>query len=37
MAHRMGAHTIEIDSSHVAMVSHPKAVTNLILDAVDSQ
>jgi pimeloyl-ACP methyl ester carboxylesterase len=26
MAHRMGAHTVEIDSSHVAMISHPKAV-----------
>jgi pimeloyl-ACP methyl ester carboxylesterase len=33
MAHRMGAHTEQIDSSHVAMISHPKAVTELILDA----
>jgi hypothetical protein len=33
MAHRMGAHTVEIDSSHVAMISHPDAVTNLILSA----
>ena len=29
-----GAHTIEIDSSHVAMISHPGAVTDLILGAV---
>ena len=34
MAQRMGAHTIEIDSSHVAMISHPGAVTDLILSAV---
>jgi pimeloyl-ACP methyl ester carboxylesterase len=34
MAQRMGAHTIEIDSSHVAMISHPGAVTDLILGAV---
>jgi pimeloyl-ACP methyl ester carboxylesterase len=33
MAHRMGAHTVEINSSHVAMISHPKAVTDLILEA----
>jgi pimeloyl-ACP methyl ester carboxylesterase len=33
MAHRMGAHTVEINSSHVAMISHLKAVTNLILEA----
>jgi pimeloyl-ACP methyl ester carboxylesterase len=34
MAHRMGAHTVEIDSSHVAMISHPGTVTDLILSAV---
>jgi pimeloyl-ACP methyl ester carboxylesterase len=34
MAERAKAHTVEIDSSHVAMISHPKAVTNLILAAV---
>ena len=28
-AERMGAETVEIDSSHVAMVSHPDAVTEL--------
>ena len=33
MAARMGAHTIQIDSSHVAMISHPDVVTRLILDA----
>jgi pimeloyl-ACP methyl ester carboxylesterase len=33
MAKRMGAHTVEIASSHVAMISHPGAVTELILDA----
>jgi pimeloyl-ACP methyl ester carboxylesterase len=30
---RMGAAVVEIDSSHVAMVSHPDAVINLILRA----
>src|SRR6202011_1872876 len=29
-AQRMGATTVEITSSHVAMVSHPDAVTDLI-------
>ncbi len=33
MARRMGAHTVEIGSSHVAMISHPRAVTRLILAA----
>jgi pimeloyl-ACP methyl ester carboxylesterase len=33
MARRAHAHTVEIDSSHVAMISHPKAVTRLILAA----
>ncbi|MFE9098135.1 alpha/beta fold hydrolase [Streptomyces sp. NPDC007264] len=32
-ARRAGAHTVEIDSSHVAMISHPGAVTDLILRA----
>ena len=32
-AQRMGATTVEIDSSHVAMVSHPDAVVKLIKDA----
>jgi hypothetical protein len=34
MAQRAGATTVEIGSSHVAMISHPGAVTDLILDAV---
>jgi pimeloyl-ACP methyl ester carboxylesterase len=34
-AKRMGATTIELDSSHVAMISHPDEVTDLIQAAVD--
>jgi hypothetical protein len=30
----MGATTIELDSSHVAMISHPDEVTDLIQSAV---
>ncbi len=30
MAARAGSHTVEVDSSHAAMVSHPAAVTQLI-------
>ncbi len=33
MAARAGATTVEIDSSHVAMMSHPAAVTKLIVRA----
>jgi len=33
MADRAGAKTVEIDSSHVAMISHPGAVAELIDDA----
>jgi pimeloyl-ACP methyl ester carboxylesterase len=33
MAARAGAKTIEIDSSHVPMISHPDKVTELILEA----
>jgi pimeloyl-ACP methyl ester carboxylesterase len=33
MAKRMGARTIEIEASHLALISHPDAITNLILDA----
>lgn len=32
-AKRAGSHTVEIDSSHVAMISHPEAVTDLVLRA----
>ncbi|MBV9042996.1 MAG: alpha/beta hydrolase [Acidimicrobiia bacterium] len=34
MAKRMEAHTVEVASSHAALVARPGAVTNLILDAV---
>lgn len=34
MASRMGAHTVEVDSSHAVMFSHPEAVTDLITSAV---
>ena len=37
MAARANAHTIEIASSHAAMVSHPEAVTALILAAVHAR
>jgi pimeloyl-ACP methyl ester carboxylesterase len=36
MAERAGSHTIEINSSHVAMMSHPDVVTKLILQAAAS-
>ncbi|MFJ1847572.1 alpha/beta fold hydrolase [Streptomyces sp. NPDC088146] len=32
-AKRAGSHTVEIDSSHVAMIAHPEAVTGLVLQA----
>ncbi|MFE4255607.1 alpha/beta fold hydrolase [Streptomyces sp. NPDC056910] len=32
-AKRAGSHTVEINSSHVAMISHPDAVTDLVLQA----
>jgi pimeloyl-ACP methyl ester carboxylesterase len=35
-AQRMGATTVELDSSHVAMISHPDEVTTLIQSAVDA-
>ena len=31
MAKRMGAKTIEIEASHLALISHPDAITNLIM------
>jgi pimeloyl-ACP methyl ester carboxylesterase len=34
VAKRAGSTTVEIDSSHVAMISHPAEVTDLILEAV---
>ncbi len=33
MAKRMGATTIELEASHVSMISQPEAVSNLILEA----
>jgi pimeloyl-ACP methyl ester carboxylesterase len=33
MAKRMGAETIELKSSHVSMISHPRAIADLILKA----
>jgi hypothetical protein len=35
-ASRMGATTIEVASSHVAMVSHPDEVTGLITAAAEA-
>jgi hypothetical protein len=34
MAARAHSHTVELNSSHASLVSHPVAVTNLILAAV---
>jgi pimeloyl-ACP methyl ester carboxylesterase len=36
MAKRAHAHTVEVRSSHVAMLSHPEATTGLILEAAHS-
>ncbi|WP_326611382.1 alpha/beta hydrolase [Streptomyces scopuliridis] len=36
-AKRAGSHTIEVNSSHVAMISHPGTVTSLILDAIRTE
>jgi len=33
MAKRMGAKTIELKSSHLSLISHPKEVADLILEA----
>lgn len=37
MARRMNAHTIEIPSSHVSLISHPQEVADLILEAAGQQ
>lgn len=34
LAERMQATTVEIDSGHLSLISHPREVTQLILDAV---
>ena len=36
MAARMHATTVEIDSGHLSLITHPDEVTQLILDAVRS-
>jgi hypothetical protein len=33
MAKRMNAQTIEVESSHLSLVSHPQEIANLILKA----
>ena len=33
MAKRMGAQTIEVESSHLSLISHPQEIANLILKA----
>jgi hypothetical protein len=33
MAKRMGAKTIEINASHLELISQPDAITNLIMEA----
>ena len=33
LAKRMNATTVEIDSSHVSLISHPREIANLILQA----
>lgn len=33
LANRMHARTIELDSSHVSLITHPQEITDLILDA----
>ena len=36
MAKRMGAQTIEIEASHLSLISHPREVSDLILEAAGS-
>ena len=33
MAKRMGAKTIEVNASHLALISQPDAITTLIMEA----
>ena len=37
MAKRMGAKTIEIKASHLALISHPDEIAHLILEAAGQQ
>jgi hypothetical protein len=36
MAKRMGARTIELKSSHVSLISNPKEIADLIIEAAGS-
>jgi len=36
MAHAIGAHTLEVDASHVSILSKPDAVTSVILEAIEA-
>ena len=37
MAKRMGAKTIEVKASHLALISHPEEITRLVLEAAGQQ
>jgi hypothetical protein len=37
MAKRMGAKTIEVKASHLALISHPEEIAGLILEAAGQQ
>jgi pimeloyl-ACP methyl ester carboxylesterase len=37
MAKRMGARTIEVNASHLSLISHPEEITRLILEAAGQQ
>ncbi len=37
MAKRMGAKTIEVKASHLALISHPEEIAGLILEAAQSR
>src|SRR5690242_7989348 len=37
MAKRMGATTIEVEASHLSLISHPEEITRLILEAAGQQ
>jgi pimeloyl-ACP methyl ester carboxylesterase len=37
MAKRMGAKTIEVEASHLSLISHPEEITRLILEAAGQQ
>ena len=37
MAKRMGAKTIEVKASHLALISHPDEIADLIVEAAGSE